>query len=103
MNFELKLDMYNAEQEAVWLNDFIREHDVEGLETEVKRSEPEAGTMDGGSLLPILEGVASGALTRYDVSQWINSREAGRKKIEKRCRYNCSPCPPSTAGRARRR
>jgi hypothetical protein len=63
MKFELKLDMYNAEQEAVWLNDFIREHDVDDLETEVKRSEPEVGAQDGGILLPILIGIASNVAT----------------------------------------
>jgi hypothetical protein len=69
MKFELKLDMYNAEQEAVWLNNFIREHDVDDLETEVKRSEPEVGTMDGGSWLPILEGVTAGVAT--EAIKWL--------------------------------
>lgn len=69
MKFELKLDMYNAEQEAVWLNDFIREHDVDDLKTRVKEKSPEAGTMDGGILEPTLIGIASGVVTNR--IQWL--------------------------------
>lgn len=64
MNFELKLIMSNAEQEAVWLNDFIREHEPEDLETRVKEAEAEAGTLSAGVLLPVIVGVATGLVSR---------------------------------------
>jgi hypothetical protein len=63
MKFELKLDMYNADQEAVWLNDFLHEHDLEDMETHVKEAPPEPGTLDGGILLPALVGIASGIIS----------------------------------------
>ena len=54
MNFKLKLDIPDAEQEAVWLNDFIKEHEVEGLQTEVMETTPGEGTMGGGILTGVL-------------------------------------------------
>ncbi|MEM1000325.1 MAG: hypothetical protein AAGN35_24945 [Bacteroidota bacterium] len=68
MTFELKLDMYNAEQEAVWLNDFIREHDLDDLETKVKESELEKREdglipQSGEVLEAVIIGVASGIVT----------------------------------------
>lgn len=64
MRFELKLDMYDAEQEAVWLNDFIVDHNLDDLKTEVRESEPEPGTLDGGVLVPIVIGVVSGLASK---------------------------------------
>lgn len=64
MKFELELNMYNADQEAVWLNDFIQGHELDDLETHVKEAEPEPGTLDGGVLLPALVGVATGIVAK---------------------------------------
>jgi len=68
MRFEIQLDMFNAEQEAVWLSDYIKEHEQEDVEIEVKESAPEAGTLDGGILLPALSGIAT---TRIE---WLFSK-----------------------------
>ena len=54
MNFKLKLDIPGAEQEAIWLNDYINEHDIDGLETKVLETSPEKGTMDGGIFTGLL-------------------------------------------------
>ena len=59
MKFELILEMDDAEQEAVWLQDYLQEQRISGLETVVKASVPEEGSMDGG----IYEGVISGLLS----------------------------------------
>ncbi len=68
MNFELKLDMPDPEQEAVWLQDYLDEQELDGIRSKVKESSPEAGTMDGGVLLGILVGAISGMLgQRLDV------------------------------------
>lgn len=72
MKFEIKLDMYNGEQEAVWLNDFIHEHQPEDLELQVKESAPEAGTLDGGVLLPALIGVVTGLVSTR--MEWLFSK-----------------------------
>ena len=48
MNFELELKMDDAEQETVYLNDFIEAHDIQGLQTEVAETEVLEGTMAGG-------------------------------------------------------
>lgn len=72
MKFELELDMYNAEQEAVWLNDFLHEHELEDMEMQVKESAPEPGTLDGGVLLPALMGVVSGIVSLR--IEWLISK-----------------------------
>lgn len=72
MNFELKLDMYNAEQEVVWLRDHLLGADPQDMVLEVKESEAERGTLSGGVLLPVLIGVVTGiASKRVD---WLFSR-----------------------------
>jgi len=60
MKFEMTLDMYNGEQEAVWLQDYLQGHQPEDLEIAVKESEEQEGTLSGGILLPALVGVISG-------------------------------------------
>ena len=54
MQIKLKLNMPDAVQEAVWLNDFINEHDIDGMDSSVIEAEPERGTMDGGTLTAAL-------------------------------------------------
>jgi hypothetical protein len=54
----LEIDLQDP-QEAVWLNEWIEEHDLNGVETKVMRETPEAGSMDGG----ILTGIIVAALT----------------------------------------
>ena len=54
MKIELKLNMSNAIQEAVWLNNFINEHDIDGMDSSVIESEPVRGAMDGGTLTAAL-------------------------------------------------
>lgn len=46
--------MPDGAQEAVWLNDFINESDIDGMDSAVMESEPERGTMDGGTLADAL-------------------------------------------------
>ncbi len=62
MKFELKLNMSNAEQEAVWLYDYVVEHDLEDLEVDLKKEAPEAGTMADELILPIITGAVSGLI-----------------------------------------
>lgn len=62
MNFELKLDVPDADQEAVWLNDRLIEEDIETFDSKVVESEAEAGTMDGGVLTGVLAMVISTAV-----------------------------------------
>ncbi len=59
MKLQLKLNMPDAEQEAVWLNDYIAEQEIDALETEVLETSPEKGTMDGG----IFTGIIGLAIT----------------------------------------
>lgn len=54
MKLQLKLNMPNADQEAVWLNDRIKEYDIDGLKTEVEEAPTERGVMSGGLLLGAL-------------------------------------------------
>lgn len=72
MKFELTLDMYNAEQEAVWLQDFVQGHNPEDLQLTVKESDPESGTLSGGILLPALVGVVSGIASKR--IEWLLNR-----------------------------
>lgn len=63
MNFEIKLNMDNAEQEAVWFHDLLQEHQLMDLDIGLKTKAPEAGTMAGEILLPIITGAISGLVT----------------------------------------
>lgn len=54
MKLQLKLNMPNAEQEAVWLNDRIQEYEIDGLKTEVEEAPVARGTMGAGILLGAL-------------------------------------------------
>lgn len=72
MNIQLKLNLPDAEQEAVWLNDFIMEHNIDGLKTKVLETTPEKGTMDGGILtgalaLILTETIKKGVSSVFDV------------------------------------
>ncbi len=62
MNFELKLNIDNAEEEISYLNDFIKEHDIDGLETEIPEQKAEDGSMDGALLVNALNLMVAGAI-----------------------------------------
>lgn len=64
MKLQLKLNLPDAEQEAVWLNDSIQEEDLEGLQSDVIETTPEEGTMDGGIFTGALALVVSEAITK---------------------------------------
>lgn len=59
MNFQIKLNAENAEEEISYLNDFIAEHDIIGLKTEIPNPESSQGAMDGGLLNDTLKFVVS--------------------------------------------
>lgn len=61
MNLTLKLDLPDAEQEAVWLNDRLHETPIDGLDSRVVENHAERGTMSGGMLANLLALVASAA------------------------------------------
>ncbi len=62
MKFELKLNIDNAEEEISYLNDFIKEHDIDGLETEIPEQKAEDGSMDGALLVNALNLMVAGAI-----------------------------------------
>lgn len=59
MQIQIKIDAENAAQEAVWLQEYIAEHNLEGVDTEIQKETPEEGTMDGG----VLSGIVIAAIT----------------------------------------
>lgn len=47
MEFILKLDLPDAEQEAVWLQDYLQEVAIPGLESQIVKQRQSSGTMSG--------------------------------------------------------
>ena len=47
MEFILKLDLPDAEQEAVWLQDYLQEVAIPGLESQIVKQAPEPDSMSG--------------------------------------------------------
>ncbi len=82
MKFELKLNIDNAEEEISYLNDFIKEHDIEGLETEIPEQKVEDGSMDGAILANALNlliaGTISGVLKQVfsTIGKYFNGKRA---------------------------
>jgi hypothetical protein len=64
MNFQLNLHLPDAEQEAVWLNDSIKEEDFNGLQTNVVETTPESDTMDGGIFTGVLALIVTESITQ---------------------------------------
>ncbi len=64
MNLTLKLDLQDAEQETVWLNDRLHETPIEGLDSQVAESPAQRGTMDGGLLTNLLLLAAGAAVEK---------------------------------------
>lgn len=65
--------MPDAVQEATWLNNFINEHDIEGVDTSVIESEPEKGTMDGGTLTDALMLVLASEAIKQTISKLFDA------------------------------
>ena len=47
MEFILKLDLPDAEQEAIWLQDYLQEVAIPGLESQIVKQAPEPDSMSG--------------------------------------------------------
>ncbi|MEA2042733.1 MAG: hypothetical protein U9N85_09310 [Bacteroidota bacterium] len=62
MKFELKLNVENPEEEISYLNDFIKEHDIAGLETEIPEQKAKDGSMDGALLVNALNLLVAGTI-----------------------------------------
>ncbi len=90
MNFELKLNIENAEEEISYLNDFIKEHDIEGLETEIPEQVSQEGTMDGALLTNALNLLVSGTVgvVIKQVFSVIGKHFDG-KRAEVELKYKC--------------
>ena len=50
MKFEIKLNVAKAEEKISYLNDFIKEHNLNGLVTKIPEQKPEEGSMDSALL-----------------------------------------------------
>jgi len=62
MKFELRLNTENAKEEISYLNDFIKEHDIDGLETEIPEQKAQDGAMDGALLVNALNLLVAGTI-----------------------------------------
>ncbi len=90
MDFELKLNIDNAEEEISYLNDFIVEHDIEGLETEIPEPEAQDGTMDGailGTALKLLVTGTIGAVIKQVFS--VIGKHFDGKRAEVELKFTC--------------
>jgi hypothetical protein len=90
MNFQLQLNIDNGEEEISYLNDFIKEHDIQGLETEIAEVQPENGTMDGVVLVNALNLLVTGTIGAVitQVFSAIGKYFEG-KKAEVVLKYKC--------------
>ncbi len=90
MKFELKLNIDNAEEEISYLNDFIKEHDIEGLETEIPEQKAQDGTMDGALLVNALNLLVAGTIGGIikQVFSVIGKHFDG-KRAEVELKYTC--------------
>lgn len=61
MQFTLKLDLPDAEQEAVWLQDYLREAAIPGLESELVKRPQASGAMSGEIWTELISLVATAA------------------------------------------
>jgi len=90
MEFQIQLIIENAEEEISYLNDFIKEHDITGLQTEIAEAEPECGTMDSGVLVNALNLLVTGTIGAV-ISQVFNAigKHFEGKKAEVVLKYKC--------------
>lgn len=62
MKFTLKLDLPDAEQEAVWLQEYLEQEAIPGLESEIVKQQPADGTMAAELLTELIKLAATTAV-----------------------------------------
>lgn len=85
MEFTLKLDLPDAEQEAIWLQEYLEEEAIPGLESEVVKQPQTRGTMSGEiwtELLKLAATTAVGEVMKSLITTIFDHFKGKKAKVE---------------------